>query len=149
MNFFINHLWEIFFGLIAAGALGFCKYLNSEIKRYKKLIQNESNLSLKSTIDEHLKPIEEEIARIKGSIDNLQDQIKRCDKTEHEHILAIQTSYKFRLVQLCKLYLKQGYMTQDQYDQLVEMYKVYHEIGGNGQAQEYYERTLQLPIRNN
>ena len=50
------------------------------------------------------------------------------------------SSYRFRLVQLCREFIKQGYLTQSQYDQLVEFYKVYHGLGGNGQAQEYYEK---------
>ena len=38
-------------------------------------------------------------------------------------------------------------MTQDQYDQLTEFYKLYHSLGGNGQAKEYYEKTMELEIR--
>lgn len=57
------------------------------------------------------------------------------------------SSYKFRLVQLCKAYIKQGYMTQEQYDQLSEFYRIYSELGGNGQAKEYYELALELPIK--
>ena len=56
-------------------------------------------------------------------------------------------SYKFRLVQLCKLYIKQGYMTQAQYDQLTEFYKLYSSLGGNGQAKQYFEKAIQLEIR--
>jgi len=29
MDFFTAHMWEIFFGLVAAGALALCKYLHS------------------------------------------------------------------------------------------------------------------------
>ena len=59
----------------------------------------------------------------------------------------IVASYRFRLIQLCKIYLKQKYMTQDQYDQLTEFYKLYEGLGGNGQAKEYYEKTVKLEIR--
>ena len=48
---------------------------------------------------------------------------------------------------MCRLYLKQGFITQDQYDQLTEFYKLYVALGGNGQAKQYYERTIQLEIR--
>lgn len=37
-------------------------------------------------------------------------------------------------------------MTPDQYESLNEFYKVYHDLGGNGQAKEYYEQTCELPI---
>jgi hypothetical protein len=56
-------------------------------------------------------------------------------------------SYKFRLIQLCKTHLRDESITQDEFDQVSEMYKLYHGLGGNGQAQEYYEKVLELPIR--
>lgn len=37
-------------------------------------------------------------------------------------------------------------MTQDQFEQLTEFYRVYTGLGGNGQAKEYYEKVMQLPI---
>jgi hypothetical protein len=30
---------------------------------------------------------------------------------------------------------------------LVEFYKVYVGLGGNGQAKQYYDKTIELPIR--
>ena len=55
-------------------------------------------------------------------------------------------SYKFRLIQLCKTHLRDGYITQDAFEQITEMYKLYHGLGGNGQAQDYYERVMELEI---
>jgi len=69
------------------------------------------------------------------------------DTTEKHKIDLIVDSYKFRLTQMCRLYLKQGYMTQDQYDQLTEFYKLYEALGGNGQAKQYFEKTIALPIK--
>jgi hypothetical protein len=43
---------------------------------------------------------------------------------------------------LCEAYFQQGYMTQHQYLQLLEMYNLYHELGGNGKIQELFERTV-------
>lgn len=36
---------------------------------------------------------------------------------------------------------------QEQYDQLSEFYRIYSGLGGNGQAKEYYELALELPIK--
>ena len=58
----------------------------------------------------------------------------------------ILSSYRFRLTQLCKAYIQQGFMTNTEYEQLVEFYKVYTGLGGNGQAKTYYERAVQLPV---
>ena len=62
-------------------------------------------------------------------------------------------NYKFYLgyqanivMQLCKIYIRQKYMTQEQYDQLSEFFKVYELLGGNGQAKALYERAIELPI---
>ena len=38
-------------------------------------------------------------------------------------------------------------MTQDEYDQLTEFYKLYTGLGGNGQGEDYYNKTIRLPIR--
>jgi hypothetical protein len=38
-------------------------------------------------------------------------------------------------------------MTTDQYEQINEFYNLYHELGGNGQAQDFYERVKKLPVR--
>lgn len=140
MEFFINHMWEIFFGLVAAGALAFCKYLHSQLKNYKKLLDEKDNAELRKVILDELEPIVEEIHR-------LEKRLKACEEKENDHIDLILQSYKFRLIQLCKTYLRQQYLTQAQYDQLNEFFKVYSGLGGNGQAEEYYDKAMALPIR--
>lgn len=140
MEFFINHMWEIFFGLVAAGALAFCKYLHSQLKNYKKLLDEKDNAELRKVILDELEPIVEEIHR-------LEKRLKVCEEKEHDDIDLILQSYKFRLIQLCKTYLRQQYLTQAQYDQLNEFFKVYSGLGGNGQAEEYYDKAKALPIR--
>lgn len=140
MDFFINHMWEIFFGLVAAGALAFCKYLHGQLKNYQKLLEEKENTALRKTILDELEPIIEEIHR-------LEKRLKACEEKEFQDIDLILQSYKFRLVQLCKTYLRQQYMTQEQYDQLTEFFKLYSGLGGNGQAAEYYEKAIALPIK--
>lgn len=140
LTFITEHLVEIFFGLVSAGALAFCKYLHGEVKKYRKLLAQQKDEQLEKTIDSRIEPIQEEIEELRKYI----IETKNIEKTHMELIIS---SYKFRLVQLCKAYIKQGYMTQDQYDQLSEFYRVYSGLGGNGQAKEYYELALELPIR--
>ena len=38
-------------------------------------------------------------------------------------------------------------MTSDQYEQLSEFFKVYSGLGGNGQAKAYYDKAMELPVR--
>lgn len=138
--FITEHIVEILFGLISAGALAFCRYLYKQLMAYKKMLQEKENNDIVELIDEKLKPIVEDI-------EELRTYIRKIEDKERQDLTLIIASYRFRLVQLCKIYIKQGHMTQDQYDQLTEFYKLYHSLGGNGQAKEYYEKTMELEIR--
>lgn len=138
--FITEYIVEILFGLISAGALAFCRYLYKQLMAYKKMLQEKENNDIVELIDEKLKPIVEDI-------EELRTYIRKIEDKERQDLTLIIASYRFRLVQLCKIYIKQGYITQDQYDQLTEFYKLYHSLGGNGQAKEYYEKTMELEIR--
>lgn len=94
-----------------------------------------------------IEEIEKNIEPIREEIEELRKTILEIDTAEKNHINLIISSYRFRLMQLCKAYIKQGYMVQEQYDQLTEFYKLYSALGGNGQGQEYYEKTARLEIR--
>lgn len=138
--FIVEHLVEIIFALISAGALAFCRYLYKQLRAYKQLLNDKKYEDLDDRIDEKLKPILDDIEEIRG-------YIRKTENKEKRDLELIIASYRFRLVQLCKLYIKKGYMTQDEYDQLTEFFKLYSSLGGNGQAKEYYEKTVKLEIR--
>lgn len=141
LEFITTHLLEIIFGLISAGALAFCKYLYGKMKTYKKLVEEKENSTLDNTIENHIEPIRQEI-------EELRKYILENNTLTNKHLDLILASYRFRLTQLCKAYIQQGFMTNIEYEQLVEFYKVYSGLGGNGQAKTYYERAVQLPVHN-
>lgn len=138
--FIAQHFIEIFFGLISAGLLAFCRYIYTQMKMYQKLAEEKKDEELEELIEEHIAPIKEDL-------NNLRSFVLEEEKISGRHIEIILASYRFRLIQLCQSFLKQGYMTSEQYEQLVEFFKVYSGLGGNGQAKEYYERTLKLPLK--
>lgn len=138
--FIAQHFIEIFFGLISAGLLAFCRYIYTQMKIYQKLAEEKKDEQLEELIEEHIAPIKEDL-------NNLRSFVLEEDKSSKRYIGIILASYRFRLIQLCQNFLKQGYMTSGQYEQLVEFFKVYAGLGGNGQAKEYYERTLKLPLK--
>lgn len=138
--FIAQHFIEIFFGLISAGLLAFCRYIYTQMKMYQKLAEEKKDEELEELIEEHIAPIKEDL-------NNLRSFVLEENKISERHIEIILASYRFRLIQLCQSFLKQGYMTSGQYEQLVEFFKVYAGLGGNGQAKEYYERTLKLPLK--
>ena len=43
LEFLAEHLIEIFFGLVSAGALGFCKYMHTQMKNYKNLLEEKED----------------------------------------------------------------------------------------------------------
>lgn len=139
-TFIAQHFIEIFFGLISAGLLAFCRYIYTQMKMYQKLAEEKKDEQLEELIEEHIAPIKEDL-------NNLRSFVLEEKKISEKYVEIILASYRFRLIQLCQSFLKQGYMTSGQYEQLVEFFKVYAGLGGNGQAKEYYERTLKLPLK--
>ena len=139
-TFIAQHFIEIFFGLISAGLLAFCRYIYTQMKMYQKLAEEKKDEQLEELIEEHIAPIKEDL-------NNLRSFVLEEKKSSERYIEIILASYRFRLIQLCQSFLKQGYMTSGQYEQLVEFFKVYAGLGGNGQAKEYYDRTLKLPLK--
>ena len=95
---------------------------------------------IENTIEIHLEPIYEEL-------EDLRKYVRETGEIEKSHMQLIIASYRFRLVQLCKGFLRQGFVTPEQMEQLTEFYKVYTGLGGNGQAKYYYEKAMALPLK--
>ena len=131
---------ELIFGLISAGAIAFCKYLHTQLKDYKILLEKREDEHIEKTIDEKLKPIQDQIKELEFYI----AEVANKEKADMSKIVA---SWGFRITQLCELYLEQGYFTHSQYIQLVEMYNLYSALGGNGKVKEYFEKTAQLQMK--
>lgn len=115
-------------------------HFGKQAKTYKILLEKNEKENLRNTIREELESVIEEIHRLWA-------RVEACEKQEKADIGIILTSYKFRLIQLCQTYQRQGYLTQTQFDQLTEFYRIYTGLGGNGQAKEYYDRVKTLPIK--
>jgi hypothetical protein len=162
MEFILAHLAEIIFGLVSAGALAYCKHLYNQKLKLEEAAKADQNRQYRQMIIDEIEPIIEEIHRVQKSSEDKINALKEyhiedMGATEHEiellkkkndkNMEMIISSYKFRLIQLCKTHLRDKSITQDEFDQVSEMYKLYHGLGGNGQAQEYYEKVLELPIR--
>ena len=161
-----NYGIELLFGLISAGALAFCRYLWKQNKELGRLQKEEENRKYRQMIIDEIEPIiaelntaEEEIKKIKKQGRTTIDGLENAEKCKHEEMYAdlkkiqeenerrfalILNSYKFRLIQLCKYHLRDGYITQEDYDQVSEMHTLYKSMGGNGQAEEYFLKVQKL-----
>ena len=169
MEILAKYALEIIFGLISAGALAFCKHLWSQNKELVKMQKADQSRQYRQMIVDEIEPIVEELTRLKEEINQIEskgkDKVNELEHTsEEEHkqmyqdlekthaetlkaLSLIINSYKFRLIQLCKCHLRDGYITAEDFEQVSEMYKLYHGLGGNGQAQEYYEKVLKLEMK--
>ena len=169
MEILTKYALEIFFGLVSAGALAFCKHLWSKNKKLEEMQKADQNRQYRQMILDEIEPIINEITRLKSEITKVDTNAKvaltqfrtEADATKHhmyddlneiqaknnENFKLIINSYKFRLIQLCKTHLRDGYITESDFEQITEMYKLYHGLGGNGQAQEYYDKVLELDIK--
>lgn len=133
---------EILFALISAVVLGYAKYKGDKLKKERdearQLIEEKKKQEMERSIETKLEPIYEEL-------EELRRYIRETKDIEKSHMNLIVASYRFRLIQLCKGFLNQGYMTMDQRTQLDEFYTLYTGLGGNGQAKIYYEQCINLP----
>lgn len=161
-----NYGVELLFGLISAGALAFCRYLWKQNKELARLQKEEDNRKYRQMIIDEIEPIiaelnvaEAEIKKIKQqgakTISGLEDSekatheemykdLKKIQEENERRFALILNSYKFRLIQLCKYHLKDGYITTEDYEQVSEMHALYKSMGGNGQAEEYFKKVREL-----
>ena len=129
----------------------------------------DQNRQYRQMILDEIEPIINEITRLKSEItkvdtdakvaltqfraeadatkQSMYDDLNEIQAKNDENFKLIINSYKFRLIQLCKTHLRDGYITESDFEQITEMYKLYHGLGGNGQAQEYYDKVLELDIK--
>ena len=130
---------------------------------YQELLVKEQDAKTKKAVEVQLEPIYKELEEIRKRVFDLQDchindvhsiqtamddregamrsEAEKNFKLLQDNLDLIISSYKYRLVELCKELEKQGFMYQYQYDHLNEFYHLYRKLGGNGQAQDYYERV--------
>lgn len=169
-TFIIEHLAEIIFSLISAGALAFCKHLWNQNKKFKKQTKEDENRKQRQIILDEIEPIiqelttiheeiktnrreiDEEIIQLKINSEvthtNMRAELEKIQEGNNKNFALILNSYKFRLVQLCKTHLKDNFISEHDFEQLTEMYKLYTGLGGNGQAKEYYDKVMELDIKN-
>lgn len=135
---------ELILSIISAIIIGYLKWNSSKLKQKieeaEKYAQGQKEKEVTTSIEVRTKPLYDEL-------ENLRAYVRDNEIKSDAMWKLVIDSYKFRLVELCKEHLHEGHMTQAQYDQLSEFYKLYTGLGGNGQAAEYYEKAKSLEIR--
>lgn len=139
---------EILFSLISATALGWAKWHGDKLKKEKLQAEENAQIIAEQQLDKKINAhIEVELEPIYQELEDLRKYCRDNENLEKSHMNLIIASYRFRLVQLCKGFLNQGYITAAQMEQLSEFYKLYTGLGGNGQAKIYYEKAIALPLK--
>ena len=154
MTFLAEWGSEIILSLIIAVLTYYFKKADKEkdakLEHYQKLLQEEKDEQTETMIEEKIAPLYDELEDIRRCILSLDNREKGDMRKVDENFKLIIASYKYRLVQLCKELLNQGFMYQYQYDHLNEFYNLYHSLGSNGQAKNYYDKVCsELEIRQN
>lgn len=139
---------EILLGLISAAVIGYAKWKNSKLMKEKELAEKNAETLAEQKLDEKIDThIQIELESVYQELEDLRKYCRENENIEKSHMNLIVASYRFRLVQLCKGFLNQGYITTAQMEQLSEFYKLYKGLGGNGQAEIYYSKAMQLPLK--
>lgn len=168
-TFIVEHLAEIFFGLLSAGALAFCKHLYSQNKKLKAFSKEDENRKQRQIILDEIEPIiqelttlheevkanklatDQEIADLKHESElthiQMYADLKKIQEGNDKNFALILNSYKFRLIQLCKTHIRDGFISEHDFEQVTEMYRLYSGLGGNGQVKEYYDKVIDLEIQ--
>lgn len=74
--------------------------------------------------------------------------IQRRDRNESAETKMIKGLGHDRICWLGQAYVKRGYITKDEYENLHDyLYVPYHEMGGNGTAEKIMKEVEKLPIK--
>lgn len=142
IEFFTEYGIEIVLSLLTTGLLGLCKHFYGEMKKYRRLAEQANQDEINAMIDKKLEPVVAEIEELK-------EHLRLDEELEEKHMLLIIEDYKQRLITMCRHLILQGYMTDDEYTQLSDLYKIYHDLGGNGQGTDYYKKARGLEVKGN
>lgn len=139
---------EILFGLISTAVMGWAKWHGDKLKREKIQAEENAKIIAEQKLDEKIDDkIDIELEPIFQELEDLRQYCRDNENLEKSHMNLIVASYRFRLIQLCKGFLRQEYITESQMEQLMEFYKLYKGLGGNGQAETYYNKAIALPLK--
>lgn len=114
-EFILEHIIDLAFAAVSGILAIIAKNAQKEKLEYKKMLEEKERVDTKTMIQQEIRPVVEELHRLEKQIQEVKTQEKAdvdclTQKVE-EDIGLILASYKFRLIQLCTAFLKQGYMT--------------------------------------
>ena len=76
MEILAQYAVEIFFGLVSAGALAFCKHLWGKNKKLEEMQKADQNRQYRQMILDEIHPIIDELTRLKSEITSVETDAK-------------------------------------------------------------------------
>lgn len=134
LDWIAKYWLEVVFSVVI-GFFGWAlKGIKKELKHYQELLDNEEKGAYVQVIDRKLQPIDTRVRDVERNVDYIID------------------SYRFRIITLCQLAIDKTYMSQNDFDQLTEMFKLYTSLNTkNGSdysiVAEYFTKAKALPIK--
>ena len=137
----LNSYWlEILFGLVSAMIMWVIHKLSKEITHYKQLLEKKENEDFANIIDSRLTPIQAEISELRQTINNFQEQLQSQAEQNIKYYGSV-------LQHRCETYIRRGYITHDEFDELAELLHMYETWGGNGKIHDLYKLVMALQIK--
>jgi hypothetical protein len=150
---------ELILGLIATAiTIYFKKQINRleiELGKAKKFDEQQEEETICQLIEKKISPLKAEHLQIDHNVEDrmkvLYEELEnirsferktRIDSDELKKVLL--DSWKYRLQELCEVYLKRGSITVDEFRQLQEFYGYYTALGGNGIIKILFDKIKNL-----
>lgn len=134
LDWIAKYWLEVVFSVVI-GFFGWAlKSIKKELKHYQELLDNEEKGAYVQVIDRKLQPIDTRVRDVERNVDYIID------------------SYRFRIITLCQLAIDKTYMSQNDFDQLTEMFKLYTSLNTKNSSDysivaEYFTKAKALPIK--
>ena len=149
-GFFLKYLWDKLVAHQEEKSEKAEAYDKKMLREVVEEIVKESCMQFKSGLEESINEFkthaDNEFKRYSEmywkAVGNLQE-VEKNFKHLREQDLAF---YKYQLINSCKKYISQGFITQYQFDRLSELHKIYHDLGGNSQGDMYFQKATALNI---
>jgi hypothetical protein len=106
---------EILFSLISAAAMGYAKWHGDKLKKEKLQAEENAKIIAEQKLDKKISDaVDISLEPIYQELEDLRKYCRENENLEKSHMALIIASYRFRLIQLCKGFLNQGFITAAQ-----------------------------------
>ena len=149
-GFLLKYIWDSLVASKKQKDEKATKYDKQELQETVEKIVKEMCITFKSGLEESINEFKikanAEFERYSKMYWEAVEDLHNVEKDFHHLRQQDLAFYKYQLINSCKKYIAQGFITQYQFDRLSELHKIYHDLGGNSQGDLYFQRATTLPL---